>query len=88
MTSPVINRIAIIFDQRGFVGVAADQPVEVYTIQQDSETDRVYLMQSVDIGPQFVTAAMQGHQVGYADDDAGKLAPSRPALTVVKESDE
>ena len=85
-----LNRVAIILDERGeFSGVVADSEIEFYVVQPSCKRDRVYLYGSGQYGPQHVQAAFNGNPVGHADDGTldgdgvGKLAPSRPKLTLV-----
>ena len=86
-----MNRVAIVLDQNGeFAGVASDEPIEFMIVAPHCPRDRVYLYESIDIGPEHVRALIGGFAVGHwADgtlgdgDGRGKLPPSKPILRVV-----
>lgn len=91
-----MNRVAIILDANGdFDGVVADEEIEFYVVQPSCARDRVYKYDAVDYGPQHVQKAFDGQPVGHLNDgmmhgdgNYGKLAPSRPALSLVSPEDQ
>jgi hypothetical protein len=87
-----MNRIAISLNAHGeFSGIASDGPVEVFIVDPNCPSDRVYQYESVEVGVQHVQALIVGYAVGHAHDGrllegdgTGRRPPSKPILKAVK----
>jgi hypothetical protein len=84
MTAP--NRVVINVDSSGGWSIFADQPIEIYQVNDHHPDDRVYRM-DVTVGVQHVRAQLRDDPVGCIDDDElGPLQPSAPRLAIVDRS--
>ena len=87
-----MNRITLTLNEHGeVVRICSDEPIEIYFVSPHTPHDRVYIYNSVNIGPQHVHAEIGEYVVGHAADGTlsngeqsfAKLRPSRRALKLV-----
>lgn len=82
-----MNRVVITLGPGGEIAsIASDEEIECYWVDPSCEGhERVYLYQSVDVGPQHVRKQIGGYPVSHFHDyETGKLSPSTPTIKEVE----